>query len=120
MEIKHKEINGLFFALARLEQRITTNRSFLKEGDARGIETQASLTKGEVETLEALIKATAKNITGSIPGDEWETMDSFCVKYRDNSLSGYVESQIGYLSLGLNWIQKTRMYLEYLRGMISE
>src|SRR5258708_6007697 len=78
-----QELFALGKTLDRLEQRITEIRTFLNDKcfgrSTEGDYDRLAITKGEVETIEALILRLARRITGADPHDaEWEPMNYYC------------------------------------------
>lgn len=118
-----QELLGLSKTLDKLEQRVVAYRKLLldmslerhSEGDIERI----AITRGEMETIEALILRLARRMTGVDPdAAEWEPMHSYCSRNEEKKKE-WADQNYEYFRWALMWIQKTRIYVEYLSGLQS-
>jgi TIR domain len=115
-----QELVGLGKALDRFEERVKSYRKLLFEtyvnhprsGDVE----QMAINRGEIDTIEGLIRRLAVRITGAEPLEvEWEPLHPYCSRNEDKK-NGWALQNYEYFRWALMWLQKTRIYLDYLSG----
>jgi hypothetical protein len=116
-----QELIGLIKALDRLEARIKAYRVTLQDmvlGRSRkATNDDDGISKGEVETVEALIRRFARRVTGvDSDASAWEPLHTYCSR-NEIKKERWAEQNYEYFHWALIWIQKTRTYLEYLSGL---
>lgn len=118
-----QQYEGITKSLDRFEGRIKKYRAVLynilmNRSEAEGSDPDTvPITDGEVETTEALVRDFAIRVNGSEPSISlWEPLHPYCSK-NEQRQDGWAEQNHEYFRWALLWVQKTRMYLEYLSGI---
>ena len=115
------ESAGIVAALDRLEKRLVKHRQALadviaSEG-ASGRYAETEVTEAEVETVERLIEALAKRVTGREPEvSAWERMHSYCSRKEKKGLPDFYAQNYEYFRWAIMWIEMARTYVQFLAG----
>ncbi len=117
-----QELAGLTKALDRLDARIKAYRAILLDmslgHSVKATNEDAAISAGEVETVEALVRRFARRVTGADPAEaEWEPLHPYCSRNEDKNRGSWADQNYEYFRWALLWLQKTRMYLEYVSGI---
>jgi hypothetical protein len=116
-----QELLGVNRALDRLEMRTKAYRKYLQDrilgSNPEGDIEQLAIAKGEVETIESLIRRISRRLLGAEPDQaEWEPMHEYCSR-NETKENDWAKQNNEYFRWALLWIQKTRTYVEYLSGL---
>jgi hypothetical protein len=108
--------------LDRLEARAADNHKALRDMAAgrtpEDMEAR-SLTKGEAETVEALIMELSSKLLGSDPPPSmWESIHTYAQRNYDRK-KDWADNEAEYFRWYLMGIQKTRIFLDYLEGFME-
>ncbi|MFL6843919.1 MAG: hypothetical protein ACJ8ER_03450 [Allosphingosinicella sp.] len=118
-----QEIAGIRASLDHLQARVTRYREHLFEmtmgRTPSTTQDEVAVAKGEVETVEALIRALARRVIGGDPpSEQWEPMQPYCSR-NEAKQGDWADQNYDYFQWALHWIQKSRVFLEYLRGVAA-